>query len=249
MALAAGRAGIVLALLLALEAAVRWGAVSRNAVAPPSDMVAALLRLAGSGLLWRLAAPTFAAVAAAIALAVVGGLVFGLLLAASPRLRRAIEPLLLSYYAVPIFVFYPLLIVVLGLGPLPLVAIGAAFGVISVALSLLQGLDRLPTPILKSARLEGLGPWATAWHIRLPFAAPFVLHGAKLAVAAAFIGVIGGEFILAPNGLGRAIANAYNDFDNPLLYGLLLFVISVVTAVNLGLHAFERRLREQRGLA
>ena len=39
----------------------------------------------------------------AVLLAVVGGFFIGALLHALPRVRRAIEPLLSAYYAVPIF--------------------------------------------------------------------------------------------------------------------------------------------------
>lgn len=247
----AGRLRFVLVMtaVAALEAAVRAGLVRRTVIVAPSEMATTLWAGLVSGRIPALAAPTFAIIAMAIAVAIAGGLALGLALASQRRWRAALEPLLASYYAVPIFVFYPLLIVLFGIGALPLVLIGSAFGVIAIAVSLLAGLDRIPETLLKTARLERMGWFETFWRIRLPHAAPSLAHGLKLAVATSFIGVIGGEFILAPEGLGRAIAYAYGDFDNPTLYALLLFVVTIVTAVNLGLHSFERRLRGRRGLA
>ena len=63
---------------------------------------------------------------------------------ALPRLRRAIDPLLASYYAVPTFMFYPLFIVLFGLNRWPLVAIGFLFAVVAMMLNTLNGFDRVP---------------------------------------------------------------------------------------------------------
>ena len=41
--------------------------------------------------------------------------------------------------------------------------------------------------------------------------------------------MIAAEFIMAPSGLGYAIAYAYNNFDNRTMYALMLFVIVLVT--------------------
>jgi NitT/TauT family transport system permease protein len=123
------------------------------------------------------------------------------------------------------------------------------FGIIVIALSLAQGLDRLPPVVVKFGEIERMSPLELTWRIRLPFVLPYMMHGLKLAVAYAFVGVIGGEFILAPAGLGHAIAYAYNDFDNPTMYGLMFFVIALVTTINLALHVVEKRMRRRRGLA
>ena len=64
----------------------------------------------------------------AVVLAVVGRLRWRrVALFRLPRLRRVLDPLLLSYYAVPVFVLYPMLIVIFGLNRWPLVGIGFLF--------------------------------------------------------------------------------------------------------------------------
>ena len=59
----------------------------------------------------------FSTVAIAFALSVVVGFALGALIHALPRVRRARDPLLASYYSVPVFVFYPLLVALFGLTP------------------------------------------------------------------------------------------------------------------------------------
>ena len=70
----------------------------------------------------------------------------------------------------------------------------------------------------------------------------------KLAVSYGFIAVIASEFILAPAGLGRVISDAYSDFNNPRMYGLMLLLLIVATFVNMVLQAFDQRWAERRGV-
>ena len=72
-----------------------------------------------------------------------------LLIHAFPRLRRALDPLLASYYAVPFFVFYPLFIVLFGLGRGAVVAIGFLFGVVAMIIATLNGFDRIPRVLVQ----------------------------------------------------------------------------------------------------
>jgi NitT/TauT family transport system permease protein len=83
--------------------------------------------------------------------------------------------------------------------------------------------------------------------VRLPAAAPHILSGLKLAVAYSFIGVIAGEFILSTSGIGHEIAFAYDNFDNPRMYALILFVLGIVTLFNMAVFAWERRMLRRRG--
>jgi NitT/TauT family transport system permease protein len=171
----------------------------------------------------------------------------GALLHAVPRMRRTVEPLLSAYYAVPIFVFYPLLVVALGAGRAALIAMGALFGVVAMVVNTMLGLDRVPRAILKTASVMRLGPWLSLVLVRLPAAAPHLVTGVKLAVAYSVIAIVAGEFILASAGMGKRIAFGYNDFDNPTMYGMLLLLLVLVMVVNGALSAWERRLHRRFG--
>ena len=132
-------------------------------------------------------------------LAIVGGFGLGYALFRLPRLRRALDPLLASYYAIPTFIFYPLFIVLFGLNRLPLVAIGFIFGVVAMAIDTLTGFERVPPVLQPDGAALRLTEPATLVQITMPACAPYLLTGAKLVIAYSFIGVIAGEFVL----LGR----------------------------------------------
>jgi NitT/TauT family transport system permease protein len=119
--------------------------------------------------------------------------------------------------------------------------------VVAVIMSTLNGLDRVSRVLIKTARIHRLGPLATALKIALPCAAPSLLTGVKLAVAYAFIGIIGAEFIMSRTGIGYEISFAYNNFDNAVMYPLILLILVVSTAVNMALSRWEKVLMRRRG--
>jgi NitT/TauT family transport system permease protein len=84
--------------------------------------------------------------------------------------------------------------------------------------------------------------------LRLPAASPHLMTGVKLAVAYSVIGIVAGEFILATAGIGKRIAFGYQDFDNRMMYGMLLLLLVLVVAVNGALSYWEKRLRQRFGL-
>jgi NitT/TauT family transport system permease protein len=240
---------LIVAAVAALEIACRAGWIDRFTMIPPSEMALALYAMAREGAIWPDVEFTLINMLAAVALSILLGFFAGALLHGLPRLRRVVAPLLAAYYAVPTFIFYPVFIVLLGLNRLPLIAIGTVLGVVGMMVSTLDGLDRIPPVLLKTATCYRMGPLARALLVKLPAAAPQLLTGVKLAVIYANIGVLAGEFILAVAGIGRRLAIAYNDLDNATMYGLLLLVLGFVTLVNLGLDRAERRLHRRWGRA
>ena len=241
------RIAVVVGAFAAIEALCRGGIIPRATMIPPTEMVAALWQILRSGSANADIAFTVVNTLAAIALAVVAGFWLGAVLHALPRARRAVEPLLSAYYAVPVFIFYPLLIVAFGVGRTALVVMGAMFGVVAMIVNTMIGLDRVPSVMVRTAAVMRLHPVARLVLIRLPAAAPHLVTGVKLAVAYSVIGIVAGEFILATAGIGKRIAFGYQDFDNRTMYGMLLLLLILVTAVNGALSRWEKRLHHRFG--
>jgi len=240
------RLALALALVLLLEALVRFGVIGRFAMIPPSEILWHLGDILLSGRLWPAIAKTLTDVALACAGAVVVGVVLGTLIHRWRALREALDPLFAAYYAIPVYAFYPLFIVIFGLGDFPQVLIGFMLGLVAVIVNTFNGLDRVPRVLVKTARIHRLGPVATALRISLPFAAPYIFTGVKLAVAYSFIGVIGAELIMSRTGLGYEIGYAYNNFDNAVMYPLIVFVLAVAASVNAMFFLWEKKLLARR---
>ncbi|HUD87120.1 MAG TPA: ABC transporter permease subunit [Xanthobacteraceae bacterium] len=240
------RIAVIVAAIGALELACRAGFINHRILIPPSEMASALVTLLASGAINSDIERTLGIVAIVIALSIVLGFAAGLVIHALPRLREALDPFFATYYAVPIFIFYPVLIAIFGLSPIPIVLIGVATAVVAMIIATLNGLDRVPRVLTKVARVHRLGRIATAMTLQLPAAAPYLFTGVKLAVSYGFIAVIAAEFILSPAGLGRDISDAYTDFNNRRMYALILFLLIIATVVNAVLHALDVRWTERR---
>ena len=121
-------------------------------------------------------------------------------------------------------------------------------GVVAVIINTLNGLDRVPRVLRKTARIQRLGTVETALTVTLPYAAPYVLTGAKFAVAYSLIGVIGAEFIMSRGGMGFEIAFAYTNFDNAIMYPLIVLILVISVSINALLGIWEKRILVRRGL-
>lgn len=231
-----------------VEGLCRTGVIGAFTMIPPTEMALSLWRLLRSGGVQADIYRTLTAVAIAIGSSIVVGIVVGAVVHALPRLRRTVDPLLAAYYSVPVFVFYPMFIVMFGLNDIPKVMIGFLYAVAVMIINTLNGLDRVSPVLLKTARVLRMSRTATASRVVLPCAAPYLFTGIKLAIAYSFIGVVGSEFILSSGGLGYQIGFAYHDFNNRTMYALILFILSFVLLVNMTLHAWEKALMARRGL-
>jgi NitT/TauT family transport system permease protein len=240
------RLAIIAIAVVLLELACRLGYVDAFTVIAPSQMAGALVDILSSRELLVQISASLLNVAIAVCASVVVGIVIGIALHPMKRLRRIVDPLLSSYYALPLFAFYPLFIVLLGVGAVSIILMGFVAGLGAMVLSTLDGLDEIPRVLTKVARMHQMGSVASVFRLQLPAAAPYVLAGGKLAIAYGFIGVIASEFILSGQGLGFAIGFAYNDFDTRTMYGLILFILMLVIVLNLVLHAWDQRLRLRR---
>jgi len=239
---------VVVTLTLLLEVLCLTGVIDKITMPPPHRIAIDLFALLASGKLFPEIGKSFANVMLAFALAYVIGIATGTVLHGFRILRDTLDPLFATYYAIPIFAFYPLFIIIFGLGDGPQVLIGFLLAVVAVIVTILNGLDRVPRVLRKTALISRLSPLETAIHVTLPFCAPYLLTAAKLALAYALIGVIGSEFIMARTGMGYEIGFAYTNFDNATMYPLILLILLFSIVLNGILTRWEKALLARRGL-
>lgn len=242
------RIALIAAVVGVVEVLCLTGRIGRFSMQAPHQMLVDLWKLLASGELNAAMARTLGNAAIAFASALTVGVVAGVLLHGARRVRETLDPLFSTYYAIPVLAFYPLLIVIFGLGDLPQILTAFMLAVVTVIVNTLNGLDRVPRVYRKAARTQRLGMAQTAWRITLPFAWPYVLTGAKLAVAYALIGIIASEFLMGREGMGYEIAFAYNNFDNARMYPLIILVLAAAMVINGLLFRWERVLLQRRGL-
>lgn len=237
----------ILAFFGGLEVLCRVGIIDAFTMPAPSRILLDLWHMLAKGKLDATIAKTMTNAAIGFVLAVAVGIVAAVIIHRLRILREALDPLFATYYAIPVFAFYPLLIILLGLGDAPQIIIAFMLGVIAVIVNTLNGLDRVPRVLLKTARIVQMTPIETALRVTLPYAAPYVMTGIKFAVAYSLIGIIGSEFIMSSGGMGFEISFAYNNFDNAVMYPLIVLILVISITINLLVGVWEKRILARRG--
>ena len=239
---------VIFAFILFLEVLCRYRIIDPFTMQAPSKMAVDLWKLLVSGkyngAIWK----TLSNAAVAFMLSVTFGIAAAVVIHRIKTMREALDPLFATYYAIPVLAFYPLLIILFGLGDAPKIAIGFMLSVIAVIANTLNGLDRVPRVLLKTARIVQMTPVETAFRVTLPYAAPYLLTGVKFAVAYSLVGIIGSEFIMSSNGMGFEIAFAYNNYDNATMYPLIVLILVISITLNLLVSKWEVAILSRRGL-
>jgi NitT/TauT family transport system permease protein len=236
------RWGLIAAFLVALEVIPRLGLVNPIALVPLSEMVWQLWLLISDGILGSHIARTLTSIVVAGAAAVVTGLPLGVALWRLERVRRVLQPYLTTYYAIPIFAFYPLFIAIFGLSAWPVIVIAWAWAVVAIVLNTVIGLNEVPEVLVKVGRSLRLSPWRMFTRVYFPAATPYVFTGFKLAASYTVIGVIASEFIQAEAGVGWFVGFSYNNFAIQNMYAAILLILAFAVLVNSLLLRLERRL-------
>ncbi|MQA06679.1 MAG: ABC transporter permease subunit [Streptosporangiales bacterium] len=163
------------------------------------------------------------------------GFGLGVLFWRLPVLGRALEPYLLAFYAVPLVVFYPFLLVLLGINSWPIIAISMVMCSVPVALNTWIGF-REQKEIHRMVHLALQLPRLLRFRrIELPAALPQVFTGARVGAVYSLVGTIGMEFMVSSEGLGYAVRHQYETFHLPSMYLFLAATLAlsfvVVTAL------------------
>jgi NitT/TauT family transport system permease protein len=192
----------LLACAFLAEALVSFGAVPRFLLPAPTDVARSLCVDAGefAAAAWA----TASAAAIGLALSFVAGLAIALALSLSAFARRAFYPYAVFFQTVPIIAIAPLLVIWFGYGRPTVIASSFVVSLFPVVASSLLGLESTDPALLDLFRLYGASRAATLLRLRLPFAAPQIFSGLRIASGLAVIGAIVGEFV-GGGGLGSVV--------------------------------------------
>lgn len=232
------RIAIIAALLAVWETVSASGLLFQNVVPSLPHIGAALVRLLGQAEFYRHLAVTAGEIGGALAIGGGAGLLVGLALGARPFLSRAYEPFIYYLGPTPKIIFFPVMLMLFGVGPASKVAMGALSCFFPIAISVaagMRGIDRVLVRVGVSFR-------ASTWHmvtrIYLPAMRRPIVNGARLGLGVAIIGTLLAETKLSNQGLGFLVIQTYTTFDMPRMYALLIALF----AASIGANALVGRL-------
>jgi NitT/TauT family transport system permease protein len=236
---------LVIGFLAVIEFITRMGWVPVVILVPPSDVAAVLWKLVASGKLfpdfWRTTWEVVISVLAAIAI----GVPVGFSLWRVPLLGKALEPYLVGVYAVPLVLFYPFLLVVFGLGAIPIVVVAAAMGTVPVILNSWAAFRGIPPIYLMASASFGCHGFARFRRVIFPASAPMIFAGFKLSLIYSFVGVIVMEFMVGNIGLGFRVSYDYDGFRIDEMYAYVAVIVFLAAIISTFLSRGEREVRKE----
>jgi NitT/TauT family transport system permease protein len=166
--------------------------------------------------LWRVSVGFFMAAAVSIPV--------GILMGSFASIRALLEPLfgLVRYMPAPAFI--PLLIIYMGIGEEPKIAlifIGVFF---FNALMVMDAVKFVPKDLIESTFILGGNRIATLFQVILPYVLPGILDAFRINFAAAWQLVVVCEMVAASDGLGRRIMFEVRGLHTDVIFANLIVI-------------------------
>src|SRR5713101_7290499 len=214
-----------IAVLAAWAAIVRLFEIPDYLLPAPQDVAARIVK--EWPVLWKHGAYTLLSVLAGFAAGVVIGvpLAFGIVLSRS--MERIAMPFLVMSQTIPKVAIAPILVVWLGFGILPKIAIVFLISFFPIVVSTVVGLKSVETDMIDLVRSMGARTAKIMLRVRAPSALPQMFAGFKIAVCLAVVGAIVGEFVGSDRGLGYLLLTSTGTLDGPLVWSALLVLIAM----------------------
>jgi len=167
----------------------------------------------------------------------------------SPALKDAFLPYALMSRAVPIVVFTPLFVVLLGRGLPSIIAIVSFAVYFPTFLNMMRGLDAVDVDYRELLHTLSATPLQRLRLIEFPAAMPYLFAALKVSASGAFISALVTEWIGANTGLGYLVVVSSQFFKLPTMWAAI-FTSALLTLALLGVVTLcERSLWRWTGLA
>jgi len=223
------RAVIVLSVLLTWQLLSVSGLFYRDVIPSLTVITSALVKLLSTGdFYWNLWV-TIDEIGVGLAIGGVCGLLAGLIIGGNKFIAKAFEPYLYYLGPTPKIIFFPVMIMWFGVGSGSKVAMGAVSCFFPIALNVAAGMRQIDQVLIKVGESFRANPWQMATKIYLPAMRHPVINGLRLGFGVALIGTLLAETKISNRGVGFLVIQAYNAFDMPRLYAILivLFVLAI----------------------
>ena len=212
----------------------------------PWDVAQAFVQLFQSDDIWLDIATSGEELAIGYGMAIVIGLLIGLLMGWYTRFQYALDPFVNFFYSTPRIVFIPIFILWLGIELQPKIAVIFLGAVFPIIINTMAGVRNTEAALLRVARSFGASDALTFRRVVLPGSVPFILTGFRLGIGHALTGLVVAEYIAAKHGVGQIIAIASQTFQTPKAFAGVVLIACTGMLLTTVLHRIENRFQSWR---
>ncbi len=131
-------------------------------------------------------------------------------------------PVALIFNAIPVVAKAPVLVLMMGNGVEPKIAIAALVCFFPTLVNMVRGLDAANPQALELMRVLSASKTEVFFKLRLFSSLPYLFSALRIAASMSVIGAVVGEWIGATRGIGALIIQATYNFDSALLYSAIV---------------------------
>ncbi|MCC7046556.1 MAG: ABC transporter permease [Alphaproteobacteria bacterium] len=135
--------------------------------------------------------------------------------------EEAFFPIAVMINTIPVVAKAPILVLLLGNGMEPKIAIAALICFFPTLVNMVRGLQDVNPQSLELMRVLSASQREVFFKIRVQNSLPYLFSALKIAASTSVIGAIVGEWIGSTRGIGALIIQATYAFDTPLLYATI----------------------------
>jgi NitT/TauT family transport system permease protein len=137
-------------------------------------------------------------------------------------LEQAFFPVVVLINSIPVVAKAPILVLLLGNGMEPKIAIAALVCFFPTLVNMVRGLESVNPQSLELMKVLSASKAEIFFKLRLFNAVPYLFSALKIAASTAVIGAIVGEWIGSNVGIGALIIQSTYNFDSAMLYATVI---------------------------
>jgi len=169
------------------------------------------------------------------------GIVIGVPIGMFRPLRRAAEPVLEFFRAIPPPALIPVLVMLAGFGDTMKVAVIVTGAIWPILLNTVEGVKSVDLVLDETCRIYQIRGASRLWNFVLPSASPQIVVGMRIGLSIGIILMVISEMFAATNGLGAAIIVFQRSFEIPEMWSGVMMLGLFGFSLSIAFGLFERR--------
>lgn len=219
------KAELLFPILIFLAIFICWEIASRMSfemlfILPPPSRILSQMWQKDDRLIYHTGV-TFKTMAGGITLALIVAFPLAWIMVLWKTARLVFQPVFVIAQCVPMFALAPMMVLWFGWGYTAIVVPTALMIFLPLTMNVYQGIQSTPHHFLDYFRIHQATPWQMLYKLQLPWAAPHIFAGLRVAAAIAGIGAIAGEWAGAQEGLGLLMLESRRGMDLEMMFGAL----------------------------
>lgn len=231
-------ASLIVIILVLWHLATTYGGVSAFMLPKPLDVVKAFVNdfPTISSHMWTTLSEAFLGLAVGVSL----GFIVALLMDLSDTLYSAFYPILVISQTVPTVAIAPLLVLWMGYGVMPKIALIVIGTFFPIAVSLLEAFKQVDPDKTKLLKAMGAGKYEIYKYIKFPESLTNFFAAFKIAVSYSVVGAVIAEWLGGYKGLGVYMIRVQKNYSFDKMFAVI-FLISAISLILMKLVSFIQR--------